>query len=67
MSFILMCLAGEMIGKALTEPYVKLGTQERLAEITERDCVSPTDNTEGVSYGDAYMMAAMYQSMGNDL
>ena len=56
-----------MIGKALTEPYVKLGTQERLAEITERDCVSPTDNTEGVSYGDAYMMAAMYQSMGNDL
>jgi len=67
MSFILMCLAGEMIGKALTQPYVKLAIKEKLVQTDAKHSTSPSSEAEGVSYGDSYMMAAMYQSMGNDL
>ncbi len=67
MSFILMCLAGEMIGKVLTEPYVKLAIKEKLTETDVKYSPSPSSEAEGVSYGDSYMMSAMYQDMGNDL
>ncbi len=67
MSFILMCLAGEILGKVLTEPYVKINTRKRLTQTDVKYSSSPTSETEGVSYGDSYMMSAMYQDMGNDL
>jgi len=67
MSLIFICLAGEILGKVLTEPYVKINTEKRLTQIEVEHSPSPSGETEGVSYGDSYMMAAMYQSMGNDL
>jgi len=67
MSLILLGMMAEVIGKALTEPYVKLSIETRLSGIKEKEVDLVANDCEGISHGDSYMMAAMFQSMGNDL
>lgn len=63
---VVMGIIAEIFGKVVVDPFLEREVQEVLSTVKRETKILPVDNVN-TTYGDGYMMAAMYQDMGNDL